>query len=86
MIMSGELDRQISRKAIWAFDKDGPDTVAGDAVEHRCKTRSLCDRVSTADRRVVELADHLIPVRICEAFDRSALPAIAVLVGADIGS
>jgi hypothetical protein len=32
--VSGELNREIAGKAIWAFHNDGANAVAGDAVEY----------------------------------------------------
>src|SRR5262249_17268897 len=85
-VVPGELHTEVSRKPVGALDQDDAHAVAGNPIEHGLEARSLGHRVGSAHRRVVELADEAVAVRLGERRDGRALPLVAVLVTPDVCS
>jgi hypothetical protein len=77
--VAGELHGEISREAIRAFNENGADAIAGDPFEHGGEALSLCHRISSAHRGVVELRDDVVASGLGESFDRAPLPFVAPL-------
>jgi hypothetical protein len=80
-----DLHAEVSRKPVRALDQDDPHAVARDPVEHGLEARPLGHRIGAAHRRVVELIDDAVVVRLGERRDGRALPLVAVLVAPDVG-
>ena len=59
--------------------------VARDPVKHLFEARTLGHRIGAAHRRVVELIDDAVAVRLGERRDGRALPLVTVFIGPGIG-
>ena len=65
-VVAGELDGQVTSKAIRALDDDRPDPIAGDPLQHGQEAGALGHGIGAAHRRVIELGLDRIAIRHSE--------------------
>ena len=81
---AGLLDNQIAGEPVRRLDDDGPDAIAGDALEHRGKARARVHRVRARNAIIAELGDDLEAGHLRVSLNRGALALERVLVGPNV--
>jgi hypothetical protein len=85
-VVTCELDRQVTREAVWRLHDYGLRTVRREVLQHLSEAGALIDRVRATHGRVVILPNDGEACSFGECLNGCSLTCVAVFIRANIGS